>query len=85
MEFKKITSPSLKELFVEQLEHMILSGTLSVGEKLPSERQLAETMQVSRGVINSGLSELEKKDFWRSIPAAEPMWLITGTREHWKH
>ena len=61
MEFKKITSPSLKELFVEQLEHMILSGTLAVGEKLPSERQLAETMQVSRGVINSGLSELEKK------------------------
>ena len=68
MEFKKITSPSLKELFVEQLEHMILSGTLAVGEKLPSERQLAETMQVSRGVINSGLSELEKKGFLEVHP-----------------
>ena len=61
MEFKKIASPSLKELFIEQLEHMILSGSLSIGEKLPSERQLAETMQVSRGVVNSGLAELEKK------------------------
>ena len=34
MEFKKIASPSLKELFIEQLEHMILSGSLSIGEKL---------------------------------------------------
>ncbi|MCB6994539.1 GntR family transcriptional regulator [bacterium 210820-DFI.6.37] len=68
MEFKKITSPSLKELFIEQLEHMILSGTLSIGEKLPPERQLAETMQVSRGVVNSGLSELEKKGFLEIHP-----------------
>ena len=34
---------------------------LQVGEKLPSERQLAEMMQVSRAVVNSGISELEKK------------------------
>lgn len=68
MEFKKITSPSLKELFIEQLEHMILSGNLAIGEKLPSERQLAETMQVSRGVVNSGLSELEKKGFLEIHP-----------------
>lgn len=68
MEFKKIASPSLKELFVEQLEHMILSGNLAIGEKLPSERQLAETMQVSRGVVNSGLAELEKKGFLEIHP-----------------
>lgn len=68
MEFKKIESPSLKDLFIQQLEHMILSGTLAIGEKLPSERQLAETMQVSRGVINSGLSDLEKKGFLEIRP-----------------
>lgn len=68
MEFKKIASPSLKELFIEQLEQMILSGSLSIGEKLPSERQLAETMQVSRGVVNSGLAELEKKGFLEVHP-----------------
>lgn len=68
MEFRKIESPSLKDLFIEQLEHMILSGTLAIGEKLPSERQLAETMQVSRGVINSGLSDLEKKGFLEIRP-----------------
>lgn len=63
MEFQKISSPSLRELFIDQLEHMILSGKLKIGEKLPPERQLAEMMQVSRAVVNSGISELEKKGF----------------------
>ena len=63
MEFQKISSPSLRELFVDQLEHMILSGKLKIGEKLPPERQLAEMMQVSRAVVNGGLSDLEKKGF----------------------
>ncbi len=63
MDFQKITSPSLRDLFVEQLEHLILSGKLKIGEKLPSERQLAEAMQVSRSVVNSGLAELERKGF----------------------
>lgn len=63
MEFQKISSPSLRELFVDQLEHMILSGKLKIGEKLPPERQLAEMMQVSRTVVNGGISDLEKKGF----------------------
>ena len=53
MEFQKISSPSLRDLFIEQLEHLILSGKLQVGEKLPPERQLAEMMQVSRAVVNT--------------------------------
>lgn len=63
MKFQKISSPSLKELFVEQLEDMILSGKLKIGERLPPERQLAEQMQVSRAVVNGGLSQLEKCGF----------------------
>ena len=63
MEFEKISSPSLRELFVQQLEHMILSGKLPVGTKLPPERQLSQEMQVSRTVINGGISDLEKKGF----------------------
>lgn len=63
MEFSKLSSPSLKELFIRELEHMILSGKLKIGEKLPPERQLASAMQVSRAVVNSGISDLEKKGF----------------------
>ena len=63
MEFTKISAPSLRELFVQQLEHMILSGNLKIGEKLPPERELAQAMQVSRAVVNSGISDLERKGF----------------------
>lgn len=63
MKFQKLNTPSLKELFVTELETMILSGKLEIGAKLPPERELAESMQVSRAVINSGIAELEKKGF----------------------
>lgn len=63
MIFKKLSAPSLKELFVTELEGMILSGRLEIGAKLPPERELAESMQVSRAVVNSGIAEMEKKGF----------------------
>ena len=63
MQFQKISAPSLKELFVEQLEGKILSGELPIGAKLPSERELAASMQVSRAVVNAGIAELEQKGF----------------------
>lgn len=63
MEFSKLSAPSLKELFIQELEGLILSGKLKVGEKLPPEREIAETMQVSRGVVNSGILELSRKGF----------------------
>lgn len=63
MEFTKLSAPTLKELFVEQLEAMILSGELEVGQKLPPERELADRMQVSRAVVNSGIAELARKGF----------------------
>ncbi|MDR2610749.1 MAG: GntR family transcriptional regulator [Clostridiales Family XIII bacterium] len=63
MKFPKLASPSLRELFVQQLVEMILSGKLSVGEQLPPERDLAQSMQVSRSVINGGISDLERKGF----------------------
>ncbi len=63
MQFPKLSAPSLKELFVQELEGMILSGKLAIGEKLPPERELAKAMQVSRAVVNAGLSELEQKGF----------------------
>ena len=63
MEFQKLNAPSLKELFISELENMIISGRLPIGTKLPSERELASSMQVSRAVVNSGIAELEKKGF----------------------
>ena len=63
MGFAKISAPSLTDLFVHQIENMILSGELSVGEQLPPARELSIKMGVSRSVISAGLVELEKLGF----------------------
>ncbi|MDC7233733.1 MAG: GntR family transcriptional regulator [Spirochaetales bacterium] len=63
MEFSKLTSPSLKDLFVREIENRILSGNLAIGDQLPPERELSSKMGVSRTVINSGLAELAGKGF----------------------
>lgn len=63
MNFQKLSAPSLKELFIGELENKILSGELTIGSRLPSERELAASMQVSRAVVNSGIAEMEKKGF----------------------
>lgn len=63
MEFSKLSAPSMKELFVQELEGMILSGKLAVGDKLPPEREIARSMQISRGVVNAGILELSRKGF----------------------
>lgn len=68
MGFTKIRNLSLTELFVQQVENMILSGELSVGEKLPSARDLSAKMGVSRPVISAGLIELEKLGFLEVHP-----------------
>ena len=63
MDFEKLISPSLKELFISNIEAKILSGELPVGQQLPPERQLAQSMGVSRAVVNSGIVELENRGF----------------------
>lgn len=68
MPFGRLVSPSLTDLFVEELERMILSGELKVGERLPTEQQLSEKMDVSRAVVYNGVKRLEKLGFLRVAP-----------------
>jgi DNA-binding FadR family transcriptional regulator len=46
---------------VRQIQEAILKGTLTVGAKLPAERHLQETFQVSRGTLREALRTLEQK------------------------
>ena len=68
MGFEKLSSPNLKNLFVQRIQGMILSGELLVGSKLPPERTLAEQMHISRTVVNSGLAELAEQGFLEVRP-----------------
>lgn len=68
MAFKELVSPSLTDMFVRELEGMILSGELKKGEKLPTERELAVQMRVSTAVVNGGIRRLAERGFLRIAP-----------------
>ncbi len=53
-----LQSPSLPEVFIARFEELILSGRLAIGERLPSERELAMQLGVSRPIVHQGLVEL---------------------------
>ena len=68
MDFKELVSPSLTDLFIKEMQRMILSNELSIGEKLPPERELAQKMKVSTAVVNGGIRRLCEKGFVRIVP-----------------
>jgi len=49
---------SLVDVFISRFEELILSGRFAIGERLPSERELALSLEVSRPVVHKGLVEL---------------------------
>lgn len=53
-----MNSPLRKSEIIRQLELRIVGGEFAAGEKLPSERELAEEYGVGRPVIREGLSGL---------------------------
>ena len=59
MDFRPIVAPSIRELFIQQLEGAILSGQLKPGDRLPTERELADTMHISKTVVHEGLGFLD--------------------------
>jgi GntR family transcriptional regulator, transcriptional repressor for pyruvate dehydrogenase complex len=63
-----IQSSSLKEVFIQRFEELILSGQLKIGQKLPSERELALRLGVSRPVVHNGLVDLEAKGLITLMP-----------------
>ena len=61
--FKPIKQLRISEEVAEQLKESIVSGHFNPGEKLPSERDLAEQFQVSRVAIREALRKLEHAGF----------------------
>ncbi|MEY7999963.1 FadR/GntR family transcriptional regulator [Clostridium sp. Mt-5] len=57
--FTPIKSTKVYEQVIEQIENMIVDGTLKKGDKLPSERELVEHLQVSRTSIREALRALQ--------------------------
>lgn len=47
----------------EQIKHLILSGGVGVGERLPSIRELAGFLRVNRNTVSRVISDLEREGF----------------------
>ncbi|MCP4687831.1 MAG: FadR family transcriptional regulator, partial [Desulfobacterales bacterium] len=65
-----IRSDSLKQVFINKFEKLILSGHFTIGEKLPPERELAKRLGVSRPVVHEGLVNLAAKGLVTMKPRA---------------
>ena len=57
MVFNQVRQRRLSDDIVERLEGMILEGTLTAGERLPAERQLAEQFGVSRPSLREAIQK----------------------------
>ena len=62
----EITNPV--DHIIHQIRSLISSGEISPGEKLPSERKLAEQLGVSRGQVREALSKLEFYGILKTVP-----------------
>ncbi len=66
--FSPIKSEKIYQQINKQIQDLILSGELKNGDKLPGERQLAETFNVSRTSIRESIRSLEIMGLIESRP-----------------
>lgn len=65
--FSSIPNRKVYEQVIEQIQRNIFNGELKKGDRLPSERELSEVMNVSRPSIREGLRILESMGVIESI------------------
>ncbi|MCP3722420.1 FCD domain-containing protein [Paraburkholderia sp. CNPSo 3272] len=56
-----------------QLAAMIQSGTIAVGERLPTERELMVRFGVSRSVVREAITDLSNKGLIKTRPGCRPV------------
>jgi GntR family transcriptional regulator, transcriptional repressor for pyruvate dehydrogenase complex len=61
MPFRKVTLEKLSQSVVRQIEQLILRGILRPGERLPSERDMAEKLGVSRPSLRDAIADLAER------------------------
>ncbi len=61
MPFRKVHAEKLSTAVVRQIELLILRGILRPGERLPSERDLSDSLGVSRPSLRDAVAELQER------------------------
>ncbi len=67
-EYTQIQTARLYEKIVEQIEAQVLKGELHYGDRLPTERELAEKFGVSRTAVREAVKALQEKGLVTSHP-----------------
>ena len=66
MDFKPLVTESLPKQIAERIRQLIVSGELSVDDRLPTEHELSERFAVSRPTIREALKRLAAQNLVRS-------------------
>jgi len=66
--FKEIQIDTPVDMIIRQIRGLISSGQLNAGDKLPSERQLAEKLGVGRTYVRDAIKKLEFYGILRTLP-----------------
>ena len=82
--YSPIRSSKVYERIVEQIEQRILSGTLRSGDRLPTERELAEQFQASRTAVREAMKTLAQKGLVDMRPGRGTI-VIDGTTQAMRH
>jgi len=61
MAYQRVKQPKISDVIMEQLEAMILEGSLKPGQQLPPERELAHQFEVSRPSLREALQKLSAR------------------------
>jgi len=61
LDYAPIKKQRVSDIIVERIKNSVENGIIQPGEKLPSERELASSLNVSRGTVREALSILEAK------------------------
>jgi GntR family transcriptional repressor for pyruvate dehydrogenase complex len=61
MPFQKVQAEKLSVAVIKQIELLILRGILRPGDRLPSERELAEKVGVSRPSLREAVAQLQSR------------------------
>ena len=61
MAYQQVKQPKISDVIMDQLEAMILEGSLKPGQQLPPERELATQFEVSRPSLREALQKLSAR------------------------
>jgi GntR family transcriptional repressor for pyruvate dehydrogenase complex len=79
--FRVVRKTRVSEEIIGQIRDLITSGRLKIGDRLPAERELAETLQVGRSTVREAIRAMESLRILEARPG-EGTFLVSNPAEH---